>query len=119
MAEAVELVTAAEESKRSLVAGIETGIGDLSRRLPLDWQQLRLLEDLLIVQAEEALDSAQAGYIASTLNALDLLDAEHVLFQAHTATARARADYLIGVAQLEGALAAPLASPTTTERSDR
>jgi outer membrane protein TolC len=116
--EAVELVTAAEEKKRGLVAGIEAAVGDLTQRLPLTWQQFRLLEDLLIIQAEEALDSAQAGYIAGTLNALDLLDAEHVLFQAYTATARAHADYLIGVAKLEGAAATALPSLTTTERSD-
>lgn len=116
--EALELTLAAEEMKRDVIAGIEARVGDLAQRLPLSWQQLRLLEDLLIVQAEEALDSAQAGYIASTLNALDLLDAEHVLFQANTATARAHADYLIGVARLEGAIAAALQDSTTTERSD-
>jgi outer membrane protein TolC len=115
--EAVELTSAAESMKRDLVVGIEAAVGDLIERLPLQWQQLRLLEDLLIVQAEEALDSAQAGYVASTLNALDLLDAEHVLFKAHTATARAHADYLIGLAKLEGAVAAPLPA-YTMERSD-
>lgn len=116
--EALELSTAAEEMKRDVVAGIEAKVGDLAQRLPLSWQQLRLLEDLLVVQAEEALDSVQSGYITSTLNALDLLDAEHVLFQAHTATARAQADYLIGLADLEGAVGAALADSTTTERTD-
>ena len=116
--EGVALTSAAEETKRALTADIEATVGDLTQRLPLTWQQLRLLDDLLIVQAEEALDSAQAGYVASTLSALDLLDAEHVLFQAHLATARAHADYLIGVAGLEGAVGAPLQDATTTERSD-
>jgi outer membrane protein TolC len=82
--------------------------------VPLGWRQLRLVEDLLIVQAEEALQSAQAGYIAGTLNALDLLDAEHVLFEAHTAVARAKTDYLVGIAKLEGELGGSLT--TTTER---
>lgn len=113
--EALELTTAAEEMKRGLVTGIEAAVGDLAQRLPLSWQQLRLLEDLLIVQAQEALDSAQAGYIVSRLNALDLLDAEHVLFQAQTAAARAHADYLIGLAQLEGAIGATLRDFKTTE----
>jgi outer membrane protein TolC len=116
--EAVERTTAAEEDRQNLVSAIRAAVGDLAQRLPLYWQQLRLLEDLLVVQAEEALDSAQAGYIASTLNALDLLDAEHVLFQALTATARARADYLIGIARLEGAVATALPITQTTERSD-
>ena len=85
-------------------------MGDLTQRLPLAWRRLRLLEDLLVVQAEEALESAEAGYIAGSLNTLDLFDAEHVLFEAQTATDRARADYLIGLAELEGAVGRPLAA---------
>ncbi len=116
--EAVELQTAAEEAKRDLVAVINAAVGDLIQKVPLTWRQLRLVQDLLIVQAEEALESAQAGYIAGTLNALDLLDAEHVLFEAHTAVARAKADYLIGLARLEGAAGGPLQTTTTMERSE-
>jgi outer membrane protein, heavy metal efflux system len=118
VAEAAELQTAAAEKRREAVAAIETSVGDLAQRVPLNWQQLRLLEDLLVVQAEEALDSAQAAYVVGTLNALDLLDAEHVLFQAHTATDRARADFLIGLAQLEGAVGRPLRPIISVERSD-
>jgi outer membrane protein TolC len=110
--EAVALEAAAGEAKRAIVAEIQGAVGDLIQRVPLSWQQLRLVEDLLVVQAEEALESAQAGYIAGTLNALDLLDAEHILFEARTAVARARTDYLVGIAKLEGAIGAPL--PTTT-----
>jgi outer membrane protein TolC len=112
--EAIALESSATEAKRDLVAKIQAAIGDLTQRVPLSWRQLRLVEDLLIVQAEEALQSAQAGYIAGTLNALDLLDAEHVLFEAHTAVARAKTDYLVGIAQLEGELGGSLT--TTTER---
>ena len=72
----------------------------------------------MIVHAGQALQSAQAGYIAGTLNALDLLDAEHVLFEANTAVARAKTDYLVGIAKLEGALGGPLQTTTTTERSE-
>ncbi len=115
--EAIELQTATEEAKRDLVASIQATIGDLTQQVPLSWRQLRLVEDLLIVQAEEALESAQAGYVSGTLNALDLLDAEHVLFEAQTAVARAKTDYLIGLAKLEGALGDSLqADTTTTER---
>lgn len=112
--EAIALESSATEAKRDLVATIQAAIGDLTQRVPLSWRQLRLVEDLLIVQAEEALQSAQAGYIAGTLNALDLLDAEHVLFEAHTAVARAKTDYLVGIARLEGELGGSLT--TTTER---
>jgi cobalt-zinc-cadmium efflux system outer membrane protein len=113
--EALELKTAADEAKRDVVTAIEASIGDLTQRVPLSWRQLRLVEDLLIVQAEEALESAQAGYVAGTLNALDLLDAEHVLFGAYTAVARAKTDYLVGITKLEGALGGPLGTNRTTE----
>jgi outer membrane protein TolC len=106
--EARERRLGAEESKREVIAGIRRSISELDQRLSLSWRRLRLVEDLLLVQAEEALQSAQAAYVAGTLNALDLLDAEHVLYETQTAIARARADYLVGIAELEGALGAPL-----------
>ena len=88
---------------------------NLAQRIPLTWQQLRLLQDILILQAEESVQSAQSGYVSGTFNALDLLDAEHVLFEAETAIARAQADYAIRLTQLEGVIAEPLASQPTTE----
>ncbi len=108
--QAIELQSAAASAERELMLSIESTIGDLSQRVPLAWRQLRLVEDLLVVQAEEAVDSALAGYVAGTLNALDLLDAEHILSDAQTAVARAKTDYLVGLAKLEGAVGEPIAS---------
>jgi len=113
--EASEHELAAREARRDVLAGIDTGIGDLIQRIPLTWQQLRLLQDILILQAEESVLSAQAGYVSGALNALDLLDAEHVLFEADTAIARAQADYAIRLAQLEGEVGGPIAQHPTTE----
>ncbi|MXZ39586.1 MAG: TolC family protein [Holophagales bacterium] len=107
--EALDLRSHAVDERRAAELTVESEVGDLTQRLPLAWRRLRLLEDLLIVQAEEALESAEAGYIAGSLNTLDLFDAEHVLFEAQTATDRARADYLIGLAELEGAVGRSLA----------
>jgi outer membrane protein TolC len=106
--EARELRLAADQMRRGVRARIAADLDELTDRIPLGWRQLRLLEDVLIVQAEEALDSARAGYVTGTLNALDLLDAEHVLFGARTAVARAAADYALYLARLEGVLAEPL-----------
>ena len=108
--EALDLRSQAVDERRAAELTVEAEVGDLTQRLPLAWRRLRLLEDLLVVQAEEALESAEAGYIAGSLNTLDLFDAEHVLFEAQTATDRARADYLIGLAELEGAVGRPLAA---------
>lgn len=116
--EASQIELAAREGKRDVLAGIESAIGDLMQRIPLTWQQLRLLEDILILQAEESVKSAQAGYVSGILNALDLLDAEHVLFRAETAIARSRADYAIRLTQLEGEVGEPLRPDPTTEISD-
>ena len=113
--EASALEFSAREAKREVLAGIESALGDLVQRIPLTWQQLRLLEDILILQAEESVRSAQSGYVSGTFNALDLLDAEHVLFKADTAIARAQADYAIRLAQLEGEVGGPLAQHPTTE----
>ncbi len=110
--EALELRSHAVDQRRAAELAVETEVGDLTERLPLAWRRLRLLEDLLVVQAEEALESAEAAYIAGALHTLDLFDAEHVLFEAQTATDRARADYLIGLAELEGAVGRPLAVRT-------
>ena len=116
--QATELESAARRAKDELFAAIEARLGDLAHRVPLRWRRLRLIADQLTVQAEESLESAQAGYIAGTLNALDLLDAEHVLFEARTAVARAETDYLVGIAELEGAVGAPLNDTAIAERGE-
>ena len=67
-------------------------------------------EDVLEIQASQSLRSAEAGYAAGTLNALDLLDAERVLLDVRIAAARARADYAITLAELEGTVAAPVSA---------
>lgn len=113
--EAVQTRLAAEQAQRATVAGIDGVLGDLGQRIPLIWQQLRLYDQVLVVQAREALRSAESAYAAGTINALDLLDAERVLLDVRTGTARARADYAIAVAQLEGAVGGPLASVMTRE----
>lgn len=106
--EAAQLELSAQESQRQTVAEIQSSIGELIQRIPLSWQQLRLLEDILILQAEQSVASAASGYVSGTFNALDLLDAEHVLYRAQTAIARARADYAILLARLEGAVGRPM-----------
>ena len=106
--EAAQLELAAQEAKRETVAAIQSSIGELIQKIPLSWQQLRLLEDILIVQAEESVASAESAYVSGTFNALDLLDAEHVLYRTQTSIARAQADYAIRLARLEGAVARPL-----------
>jgi outer membrane protein TolC len=106
---------AAEEARRSLITQIDQALDDLVQRIPLAWARVRLFEDQLSLQAEESLRSAEAGYAAGTLQALDLLDAERVLLDVKIATARAHADYAIALAQLEGTVGFPLPMQTMNQ----
>jgi len=106
--EALAKKRAAESSRRAVVTGIDRSLGELTERLDLTWRQLRLFDDVLVIQAEESLSSAESAYSAGNINALDLLDAERVLLDVRTSTARARADWAITLARLEGAVGRPI-----------
>ena len=110
--EAARRQSAAEETLRAVVTGIDQTVGELVERIPLTRRQLSLFDDLLRLQAQESLRSAEAAYAAGSLGALDLLDAERVLLDVEIATARTRADYQILWSRLEGAVGAPLAAAT-------
>ncbi len=105
---ATERRLAAKQARRVTATDIEQSLADLTSRIPLIWDRLQLFSNVLIVQARQSLASAEAGYAAGTLNALDLLDAERVLLEVRIATERALADYAIAVAQLEGTVGAPV-----------
>ncbi len=113
--EALQNEQQAEESKRAVMAGIDRPLGDLLAKIPLTWQRLRLFEDVLVVQADQSLRSAESGYSAGTLHALDLLDAERTLLEVRIQTSRTRADYDIALAELEGAVGAPVPSEKIEE----
>ncbi|MGE5275959.1 MAG: TolC family protein [Acidobacteriota bacterium] len=113
--EALQLESQAQESKRAVVTEIDRSLGDLLAKIPLTWQRLRLFEDVLVVQADQSLRSAESGYAASTLNALDLLDAERTLLEVRIQASRTRADYDIALTELEGVVAAPIIAPGSEE----
>lgn len=110
--EALAARSAAEGQRQQILTDIGRSLDDLTARIPLIWSQLRLFDDVLVLQSEESLRSAESAYAAGAVNALDLLDAERVLLEARTASERARADYAIALARLEGAVARPLARLT-------
>ena len=108
--EAAQRRLAAEERRRVVTSGIEGELGDLTSRLDLTWDRIRLFEDVLIHQAKESLRSAESAYATGTYNALDLLDAERVLLGVRVATERARTDFAVAEAELEGVIGVPLAN---------
>ncbi len=107
--EAGEERLTAEARRRSITAGIEGDLADLTQKIEDAWRRLRLFEDVLILQARQSLDSAESGYATGTQDALDLLDAERILLEVRIATARARTDWAVALARLEGVTGTPLA----------
>ena len=108
LSEALARTSAADADARRVASEIRREIADLAHRLPLEIRQLELLRDVLERQAEESVTSAVSAYSTGQTEVLDLLDAEHRLFEVRRAVARARADVAIALAKLEGAIAAPL-----------
>lgn len=106
--QAVATRLAAEEDLRGLSARIEAEVGDLARRLPLIAERSRLFDEVLTVQAQEAVDSAVSAYTVGRVGALDLLDAERVQLEVSVAAARAHADIAVAMVDLERAVAAPV-----------
>ncbi|HVS63428.1 MAG TPA: TolC family protein [Thermoanaerobaculia bacterium] len=100
--------SAVERGLEVLAVAYERDLGDLLARLEGVERQLELIEDLLIVQAEESLRSAEVAYASGSVGALDLLDAERTLLNARISAARLRADLLVTLARIEGAVGAPL-----------
>ena len=98
-----------EERQLELVSRFESEVGDLATRLPLLGKHHRLLSGLLETQTRMALEAAQTAYSVGDLSANDLLEVELQRFEVATSTARTAADYSIAAAQLERALAVPLA----------
>ncbi|HKI83729.1 MAG TPA: TolC family protein [Candidatus Krumholzibacteria bacterium] len=113
--EAAQDRLAAEESYRATTTKINRSLDDLLRRVPLAWDRVRLYEDVLELQATQSLRSAESAYAATTAGALDLLDAERVLLEVRIAAARARTDYAIALAQLEGTVGAPISETSSQE----
>ena len=113
--EAAQRQVSARERKRALVTSIDRSLGELLERTRTTWEQLRLLEDVLGIQADQSLRSAESGYSSGSLNSLELLDAERVLLEVRTATERARADYAVAIARIEGAVGEALGTETKGE----
>jgi cobalt-zinc-cadmium efflux system outer membrane protein len=111
--EAAEARRVAAARQREVVTMIDRELGELVERLRLTGEQVRLFDRVLRVQAEQALRAAEAGYASGRLGSLELLDAERVLLEVRTGAERARADYAVALARLEGAVGVPLDAEST------
>lgn len=101
----------AEAQYEALEATLRTQLDDLSRRLRERREQLALLEQTLIPQAETTLEATLSAYSAGRTDFLDLLDAERTLFQLQTDRIATHVRYL----KARAALARALGNALTTE----
>ena len=106
--QATELERRLKEAKRGVLAEIEAGISDLMQRIPSYLEAASSAGGHLGHAGRGVGAVCPVGVRGGNFNALDLLDAEHVLFDAETAISRAQADYAIRVALLEGQIGEPL-----------
>jgi cobalt-zinc-cadmium efflux system outer membrane protein len=74
------------------------------------WETIQLYESTLIPQAEQSMESAEAGYITGIMSFLDVLDAERVLLGIRFGYWHAYTDYLKHVSDLERAAGIQLAA---------
>lgn len=71
-------------------------------------EQLRLFENSLLPQAEQALRSSEQAYATGGASVLDLLDSERTLIEVRLGLAQLQADRFKSIADLERAVGAPL-----------
>ena len=102
--EASETLLAERSSYANVRNEMEFSIRDQAVRIETLEEQIRLFEDVLILQAEETLRATEAAYETGQLGVLDLLDSERVLLNVRIVNARYYADILNALASLERAI---------------
>lgn len=105
---AAQMRLAEEASLRSTITAIQRQLEDLRGRIPEITRRLALLEDVLPIQSEQALASAESAYAAGRVDALALLDAERLLLDVRLTAARSRSDLAIAFIDLEAAVGGPI-----------
>jgi len=109
--QAVQLRLVAGGERRAATLRVEREVREAAARLRRAERERQLVEQVLLVQAEEALKSTLAQYSAGGVEATAVLDAARVMFEAEGLMLRARTDTAVAVALLEAALASPLPEP--------
>ena len=101
---ATEEMLAQRRNYEAVQNEVEFAVRDQVVRLQTLRGQVRLFEDVLIPQAEEALRSTESAYQTGQAGVLDLLDSERVLLQVRLGNARQEADFQVALAELERAV---------------
>ena len=99
--EAGEQRSGARERYRAAVDEIRFEIHDQVLRLETLDRQMGLYDQVLVPQAESALQSAETAYETGLVGSTELLESERVLFDIRLTQTRFTADYLQALGRLE------------------
>jgi cobalt-zinc-cadmium efflux system outer membrane protein len=102
--EATQDKVASGEAYRAAVNALESSVRVIGFRIETLQSQIRLFNNTLLPQAEQALSSTEAAYSTGTLGILDLLDSERVLVEVKFGLARLNSDYMKSLAEMERAI---------------
>lgn len=105
--EATEDKIASSEGYRNVVNTMEASIRAIGFRIQTLSEQISLFEHTLVPQAQQSLESTEAGYSTGSLGVLDLLDSERVLLDVRLGLAQLNSDYMKSLAEMERAVGAP------------
>ncbi|MDE0422614.1 MAG: TolC family protein [Gammaproteobacteria bacterium] len=105
--EAVARRSAAEESHRLALNGVDQAVRSTGFALTTIETQIALFKNALVPQAEQALRATEEAYATGTTGVLDLLDSEELLLDVRLGLARLEADYMQALADMERAIGAP------------
>jgi outer membrane protein TolC len=105
-AEASEDFLASRASYRNTVNSVEASIRSAAFRLKTLQEQISLFERVLLPQASQALQSAEAAYSTGSLSVLELLDSERTLLEVRLSLAQFKTDSMKALAEMERATGA-------------
>ncbi|MBI1354663.1 MAG: hypothetical protein GC160_09975 [Acidobacteria bacterium] len=114
--EATENFLASKQGYRGLWNQVQADVRSIAFDLETMQSQLKLFEDALLPQAEQALRSGESSYANGGVGVLDLLDSQRTLLEIRLGLAQLRSDYWKSTAELERATGAPLAELEGVQR---
>lgn len=106
--EAEHALGAAEARRDATAARLSGRLGEAHAALEARREQIRLLRDTLLPQAEANLEAALAGYETGAVNFNTLIEAERRILRTRLALLDAEVDARVALAELEQLLGAPL-----------
>ena len=110
-------VAKGHEEQRAIRARVLTEIADAYQSMASAHARSAILGGQVVPEAQKAFEAASAGYGEGKFPYLDVLDAQRTVFDARVRHLEAQAEYLTGVADIEGLVGQSLRAIATTKAS--